>query len=315
VILAGNTVMHHLFCGHSVEPLAHHPFEAENGGLAAFGPREVGWNLPPSCTVCFLPCLGSFVGSDILAGIAATGMAERDDLGVFIDLGTNGEMVVGNRRQLLCASTAAGPAFEGGRISMGMRAATGAISAVTAREGHLDCHVIGGGTARGICGSGLVDAIAAGLDVGAIQATGRLTTKAPLQLSDAVSVTQPDVRELQLAKGAIAAGVRLLVKRWGATLADVQQVQLAGAFGNYINRSSASRIGLIEFDPDEVQPVGNTSLLGAKLALWKDDLEFGELRRRIQHVPLADEAAFQEVFVEQMAFPVSAGGPPAGRFS
>ena len=165
----------------------------------------------------FLPCLGSFVGSDILAGLLATKLHESERLAALIDLGTNGEIVVGNRERMLCASTAAGPAFEGARISMGMRAATGAISEVRVRDGGLECHVLGNVAPRGICGSGLVDAVAAGLELGWISPKGRLANGDSLALAGPVSLNQWDVRELQLAKGAIAAGLRILLEQWGAT--------------------------------------------------------------------------------------------------
>ena len=154
VVLVGNTVMHHLFCGISLEPLSHYPFEPVSPGLQVFEAAELGWSLPGNPAVRFLPCLGSFVGSDILAGLLATQLHESERLAALIDLGTNGEIVVGNRERLLCASTAAGPAFEGARISMGMRAATGAISEVHVRDGGLQCHVLGDVAPRGICGAG-----------------------------------------------------------------------------------------------------------------------------------------------------------------
>ena len=207
VVLVGNTVMHHLFCGISLEPLSHYPFEPVSPGLQVFEAAQLGWNLPGNPAVRFLPCLGSFVGSDILAGLLATKLHESERVAVLIDLGTNGEIVVGNRERMLCASTAAGPAFEGARISMGMRAATGAISEVRVRDGQLECHVLGNVAPRGICGSGLVDAVAAGLELGWISSKGRLANGESLALAGPVSLNQWDVRELQLAKGAIAAGL------------------------------------------------------------------------------------------------------------
>ncbi len=164
-LICGNTVMHHLFCGEDVEPLSHVPFETAAGGAREFAAAELGW--PSLCErVLFLPCLGGFVGSDILAGMAALGWLKREGLSAMIDLGTNGEIVVGNGARALCASTAAGPAFEAGRIRMGMRAASGAISQVTLDGNAFDCHVLGGVSARGICGSGLVDAVAAAFESG-----------------------------------------------------------------------------------------------------------------------------------------------------
>ena len=174
IVLTGNTVMHHLFSGLSVEPLSRHPFESPTDGLQRFEAGELGWPLPGNPSVFFLPCLGGFVGSDILAGIVATRLHESDTLAGLVDLGTNGEIVLGHRGGLLCASTAAGPAFEGARITHGMRAASGAIAGVTHRDGTLEVRVLGDGPPRGLCGSGLVDAVAVGLDLGRILPSGRL---------------------------------------------------------------------------------------------------------------------------------------------
>jgi uncharacterized 2Fe-2S/4Fe-4S cluster protein (DUF4445 family) len=303
ITLAGNTVMHHLFCGIDPEPLSHYPFEPQRDGLETFHPAELGWKVEGEPLIRFLPCLGGFVGSDLLAGILATRLHESDALVGLVDLGTNGEIVFGNRRRILCASTAAGPAFEGGRISMGMRAATGAITEVSLVEGRVRCHVLGQVAARGICGSGLVDAVAAGLDLGAIGATGRLANGAKtLPVCGAVALTQADIRELQLAKAAIAAGVRIVLRAAGAEPGDVRTVYLAGAFGNYVNRASARRIGLIDFPDEVLEPAGNTALLGAKLALFTPG-DFAAIRERTEHISLAADPAFQDTYVEEMVFP------------
>jgi uncharacterized 2Fe-2S/4Fe-4S cluster protein (DUF4445 family) len=299
--------MHHLFCGIDVSPLSHYPFEPEHAGLQVFRARDLDWKLPGDPAVRFLPCLGSFVGSDTLAGVLATRLGESDELVGLLDLGTNGEIVIGHRERLLCASTAAGPAFEGARISMGMRAATGAISAVTVHDDRFRCHVLGNITPRGICGSGLVDAVAAGLDLGLIQPSGRLSSgDGTLTLCPPVALSQSDIRELQLAKAAIAAGIRILLGRWNAEPRDLTRLYLAGAFGNYINRSSARRIGLLNFPLEKVKPAGNTALLGAKLALFnerEEDFTYASLRRRVEHISLNADPHFQDLFVEEMAFP------------
>jgi uncharacterized 2Fe-2S/4Fe-4S cluster protein (DUF4445 family) len=306
VMLVGNTIMHHLFCGSIVEPLSRHPFEFVNGGGQNFSAKTLGWNLPATCTVHFLPCLGSFVGSDLLAGILATKLHESRELVALMDLGTNGEIIVADGRRLLCASTAAGPAFEGARISMGMRAAIGAISEVSANNGAFECRVLGNVPPRGICGSGLVDAIAVGLDFGLIQPNGRLKNGDVIRLQDPVVLTQADVRQLQLAKGAIAAGLRILVQRVGATLADFKRIYLGGAFGNYVNHASARRIGLLDVPPEIVVPAGNTALRGAKLALFASEHgdEFcRDILARTEHVPLNEDPEFQEIFVQELGFP------------
>jgi uncharacterized 2Fe-2S/4Fe-4S cluster protein (DUF4445 family) len=303
VVVVGNTVMHHLFCGLDVEPLSHVPFQTGAGQGVTFPGGAFDW-LPESARLRFLPCIGGFVGSDILAGIVATGLHESGAPVCLIDLGTNGEIVVGNRERLLCASTAAGPAFEGGRISMGMRAATGAISQVRCGPNGLRCHVLGDVPPRGICGSGLVDAVAVGLELGVIAPNGRLAN-GPWTVQAPVALTQEDVRQLQLAKAAIAAGVRVLLGRLGWTPGDISRVHLAGAFGNYVSPGSACRIGLLPFGEEVVSPAGNTALLGAKLALFDDDVYAG-LGARIEHVSLAQEPAFQEAYVEELGFPASA---------
>jgi len=254
------------------------------------------------------------VGSDILAGLLATRIAESEELIGLIDLGTNGEIVLGNRHRVFCASTAAGPAFEGARISMGMRASTGAVSQVTVESGKLRCHVLGNVEATGICGSGLVDAVAAGLDLGLIRPSGRCVSNGSAwEICRGVSLTQKDVRELQLAKAAIASGLVMLRERWGG--AQPARLYLAGAFGNYVNRTSARRIGLIDYPPDQVQPAGNTALLGAKLALFSMDAEdgtYGRLRDRVEHVSLSADPRFQDIFVQQLSFPEKAESVPPG---
>ena len=313
VTVVGNTVMHHLLGGFDLEPLSRWPFETEADGAHEIPASELGWELRGDPQVRLLPCLGGFVGSDILAGVLATGMHQSDSLVALVDLGTNGEIALGNRERILCASTAAGPAFEGGGISMGMQATTGAITAVSVEQGSLHCRVQGDVAARGICGSGLVDAIAAGLELGIIEPSGRLSGDSnPYQLSPGVSLTQRDVRQLQLAKGAIAAGIRILLERWNAEPRDLSRVHLAGAFGNYVDPASARRVGLIDFPDETVEPAGNTALLGAKLALFADESDSGgydSVRDRIDHVPLAADPQFQEIFIDSMAFPA---GPATG---
>jgi uncharacterized 2Fe-2S/4Fe-4S cluster protein (DUF4445 family) len=223
-----------------------------------------------------------------------------------MDLGTNGEIVFGSRAGAVCASAAAGPAFEGGRIRWGMRAATGAIAEVLLRDGRIECRVLGHTEPRGICGSGLVDAAAVALEMGLLDERGRLLCNGEAwQLCPPVVLTQKDIRELQLAKAAIAAGVRIVLRRLGRRPEEVSRLYLAGAFGNYINRTSARRIGLLEFPEERIVPAGNTALLGAKIALFLIEQGtdvFEQVRRRVEHISLAADPDFQEIFVEQMLF-------------
>jgi uncharacterized 2Fe-2S/4Fe-4S cluster protein (DUF4445 family) len=305
VTLVGNTAMHHLFCGLDSRPLAFVPFESDQLGAQHLDPGWLSPALPNHAEVLFLPCIGGFVGSDVLAGLLATPVGSSRDVAILVDLGTNGEVVVGNQDELLCASTAAGPAFEGARIRMGMQASTGAIARVERDGAGIACRVIGGVKPRGLCGSGLVDAVAAGLDLGVIEPGGRIaggsgewTIAAPVVLS------QSDVRELQLAKAAIFASIRVLMERRGLSPGELPGVFLAGAFGNYVRRESALRIGLIPSRPDRIEPVGNAALRGARLALFPGSIERLEsIRGRTRHLPLAADPLFMESYVESMAFP------------
>jgi len=302
IVLVGNTVMHHLFCGLDVAPLSRVPFASPNLGEQRLRPSDLGWALPETTSIRFLPCLGGFVGSDILAGIAAVDLCRDGALRALIDLGTNGEIALGNRERVLVASTAAGTAFEAGCIHDGMRAAAGAIAHVAVGDGgRLDCEVIGGGSPLGVCGSGLVDAVACGLKLGRILPSGRIADGSRVfPLTGTIALRQADVRELQLAKAAIAAGLRILLKHWGASMADVETLSLAGAFGNYLEVDSARRIGLLECAPGIVTIAGNTALRGAKQILA------GKLpppQASIRHVTLAADPGFEDLFVSCMRFP------------
>jgi uncharacterized 2Fe-2S/4Fe-4S cluster protein (DUF4445 family) len=301
VVVVGNTVMHHIFSGIDCGPLAHVPFHSDHLGEQRFTAQQLGWNLAPAAVVRFLPCLGGFVGSDILAGILATGLHVGPSLRALVDLGTNGEIALGNSERILCASTAAGTAFEAGAIRMGMRAAAGAISHVHWLGDRMQCGVIGDIEPRGMCGSGLIDAVAAGLDMGAISPAGRMTNAArEITLQSPVKLFQPDVRELQLAKGAIAAGLRILLAHWGAELEDIECLYLAGAFGNYVRPESAFRIGLLEVTADRLVASGNTALRGAKLSIGVEQFPVLNI---IEHVPLAEDPLFEDRFIQCMAFP------------
>ncbi len=304
VVLVGNTVMHHFFCGLDVAPLSYYPFESPHLDLQHFSSHEIGWEIPGNPPVLFLPCPGGFVGSDILGGVLATGLHENGAYTCLIDLGTNGEIVVGNRERILCCSTAAGPAFEGAGISRGMRASTGAISEVAVDGGRLSCSVIGHVEPRGICGSGLVDAIAGMLELGMIGIDGLIMGEGEsVAVCPTVSLSQLDIRQLQLAKAAIAAGVRILLREMGITRDDVASVYLAGAFGNYVNSESARRIGLLSFRDDQIVAAGNTALRGAKMALFLNPQVTAELQKKMIHVGLSEDPEFQDIFVEEMGFP------------
>jgi len=295
VLLVGNTCMHHLCCALDVTPLSLVPFRSP-----VLGAQDVPATVFGAPAV-FLPCVGGFVGSDLLAGLVAVGMLDADEPSALLDLGTNGEIAVGDRHGIVCASTAAGPAFEAGRIGQGMRAGHGAIDRVDARDGRLDCHVIGGGAARGLCGSGVVDAVTGALELGWIGRSGRLAGgRTSIALDADVALSQADVRELQLAKGAVAAGFRLLLddRRLRA-----DRVFLAGAFGNYVRAESARRIGLLPAWVTEPVAAGNTALRGTRRLLLAPSRRQAILDRAaasVRHVELASDPRFEDAFVDAM---------------
>ncbi|MGC8885876.1 MAG: ASKHA domain-containing protein [Verrucomicrobiia bacterium] len=309
VVIAGNTVMHHLFSGISVESLAFYPFETNNLNLQVFTAEQLGWGTAKEYEgfrVYFLPPIGSFVGSDILCGILSTGIYKAEELSLFVDLGTNGEIVLGNRERMYCASTAAGPAFEGAKISMGMRATTGAIARMRLQGSEIGYYVIGNTSARGVCGSGLVDAAAIGLQLGWLNKNGKICGDSAIKLKDSVVITQGDIRELQLAKGAISAGIHLLLEKWGASAKDVKQAFLAGAFGNYIGIESAKNIGLLPSELRNVIPAGNTALHGVKIVVCnfsEEEMNFTEIRNKITHINLKELSEFEDVFINELSFP------------
>jgi uncharacterized 2Fe-2S/4Fe-4S cluster protein (DUF4445 family) len=299
--------MHHIFCGLDLAPLATFPFLTPHGESVIFSPKQLGWSLPDSVKICFKPNLGSFVGSDILAGILAARMHEKSSYSVLVDLGTNGEIAVGNREKILCSSTSAGPAFEGAVISCGMRASTGAIASLErSAKGELQAHVIGNVAARGICGSGMIDALATFVNANEIEPSGSISgEREALPLVENVALTQRDVRELQLAKSAIATGIALLMKRLNITAKEVESVYIAGGFGSYISTRNAVKIGLLEFDEGKVVKLGNSALIGAKMLLFDEENAAEKIKKITSHVSLETDAEFQNLFCEKLEFPLN----------
>jgi uncharacterized 2Fe-2S/4Fe-4S cluster protein (DUF4445 family) len=301
IILVGNTVMHHLFAGIDVRSLAFFPFKTSEGGKRLFRASELGWDLPRETAIIFMPTLGSFVGSDILAGILATGIDTSEDLIALIDLGTNGEIVVGNRDLMLTASTAAGPAFEGTNISQGMRATNGAISRVILSDSKVEFHVIGNEKPRGICGSGLIDAVSVFLHTGQINVTGQIVSgESSLAITETVNLTQKDIYEYILAKSAIASGIHILLSMLGKSNHDISKVFIAGGFGHFITISNAIFTGLLEFPENKIVKAGNTALIGTKMLLFRKDNHEKSVVERIRHVSLESDTDFQDVLVRKM---------------
>ncbi|MCX6560156.1 MAG: ASKHA domain-containing protein [Candidatus Aminicenantes bacterium] len=305
-VVAGNTAMAHLALGLPVDGLAVAPFQSLFSVLPAFPAGPVGSAANPEGRVYFAPAIKSFVGGDIAAGLAAVDIESGPDEVLFLDLGTNGEIVLKHGCRLTCTSTAAGPAFEGMSLSCGMIAGPGAVHAAAFRDGRLDLRVIGGRPAAGICGSGLIDILAVALDQGWIDASGAvLAPGRTIPVAPGIALSQKDVREVQLAAAAVKTGLHMLLAEAGLATGDLDGVCVAGAFGSTLDVRNASRLGLIpEVDPARIRFVGNTSLAGARILL----LSAGERARceslagRIRHVSLARGEDFQSQFVESLEF-------------
>lgn len=305
--LVGNTGMHHLFLNIPPDTLARAPYlPAMEEGLRLRA-RDYGLEMHPNAELIVLPVIAGYVGADTVACLLSGNWLERETRTLMVDIGTNGELVMGNRQRKVACSTAAGPAFEGARIQCGMRGVDGAVDRVWLEDGCIRWHVIGEGEAKGLCGSGLVDLIAVLLKTGAIDESGRLAEGEGFRLGDTqVVLTQRDVREVQLAKAAISAGIQLMAEKLDMALTDIEEVDIAGAFGNYLNADSACDIGLI---PDvlrtRIRKVGNAAGEGAKLALqysgcWQDARRLAE---ETEFLELASIPVFQDTFVDALDFP------------
>jgi len=308
VSMVGNPAMQQLFLGISPENLAQIPFAPV---LTQAKTVKAADHIPvlENARLLIVPDVSGFVGADTLACVLATGLHEAEELTLLVDIGTNGEMVLGNKHRMAACSTAAGPALEGANIQFGMRGQTGAIDHVRWENGQLRCSVIGGGEAVGICGSGLIDAVAAALDAGLINERGRIQNDDHrISLTDRIYLTQEDIRQVQLAKGAIAAGIELLAAHLGVTLQDIQRVYLAGAFGTFMNPSSACRIGLLpSVLEDKILAVGNAAGGGAKiLAGTGRAVDTAQaLVGQMKFVELAAAPQFQGSFARNMRFSAS----------
>ena len=305
VSVVGNPAMQQLFLGICPENLSEIPFAPALTEATTVSCKEI---LPicPEAQLLTVPDIAGFIGADTIGCLLATNLYEDSALTLLVDIGTNGEMVLGNKDRMIACATAAGPALEGANIRFGMRAAEGAIDHVWTENGKILCSVIGGGAAKGICGSGLVDAVAVGLQLGLINKRGRiLTDDHILPLTEAVSLTQEDIRQVQLAKGAICAGITLLAKQLGIEIEAIQKVKLAGAFGSFVNPENACRIGLLpEALLKKIEVIGNAALSGAKM-LARDPalLPFTqELTERTESLELASLSLFPKTFAKAMLF-------------
>ena len=296
LVVTGNTTMLYLLTGRDPTCLSRAPFEADCffGGDASLLDRTA--HLPP--------CLHAFVGADTTCAILASGLLNQANTALLCDIGTNGEMALWRRGQLYIASTAAGPAFEGAGISCGCGSIPGAIDRAFAEDGELRIHTIGGGKPVGLCGSGLVDVVAALLETEVIDETGAMDDD-EYELASGVTLTQQDVRALQLAKAAIAAGMDSLLHAAGCDRDEVSAMYLAGGFGSHLNLDSAAKIGLIPAELiGRVRVIGNAALDGAAMLLMDTTLRgtAEALRQQAQHVRLDGNPYFSQQYVEAMLF-------------
>lgn len=336
VALAGNATMTQLLLGIDPEPIGVAPFIMASADYPDVEAAELGISIHPRAKAVILPSLGAYVGGDIIAGALASGMDRDKRLRLFIDVGTNCEIILGNGEKILATAAPAGPAFEAASIRCGVRAASGAIETIKIDDGEFVIGTIEDTPAIGICGSGLVDACACLVEVGLLDHSGRFVSDeiaaviAPklagrlLQregervfvlswsgiegdLNDCVYLTQRDVRELQFAKAAIATGWALLLEEFGIEAGEIQQVLLAGSFGSYLSPASAIKIGLVpKLSVLRIVSAGNVAGEGAKMTLLSAQERHGAhaLLQEIEYVELSDRADFNDKFVERLAFPI-----------
>lgn len=315
IVLVGNTTMMHMLAGLTTRNISVSPFIPAVTSELTLPARELGFTLANAMATVG-PCVAGYVGADTVACVLDCGMDRSDELCLMVDIGTNGEIALGDKNGIICCSTAAGPALEGAHIKCGMGGVTGAISRVNLSDG-VDIGVIGGGEAQGICGSGLVDAIAGMLDRGYIDEMGGMDEdemgelagedagRPTLMLTDSVMITQRDVREVQLAKAAIAAGIQTLIAQRGCAIGDIGALYIAGGFGNYIDRERAARIGLLPRELlTRMKPVGNAAGAGAKRMLMsRAELDrASDIARSMEYLELSARADFQDLFVDGMCF-------------
>jgi uncharacterized 2Fe-2S/4Fe-4S cluster protein (DUF4445 family) len=292
VVAVGNSAMLHLLTGTDPSPLAAAPFILGR----YFGEWEGGRYYPP--------CISAYVGADMTAAILASDMCKEGKTALLLDVGTNGEMALLHEGKLLCCSTAAGPAFEGAGISCGSLAIPGAICAVTACEGALRCETIDGKPAVGLCGTGLIDAIAALLELGALEDSGFMEEDAPLGDSG-LTLTRADIRQVQLAKAAIRAGIDTLLIEAGVGYEEIDTVYLAGGFGSYLHPESCAAIGMIPRELiGKLRVLGNAAGQGASLMLLSaEELAAAEdIAKSATTLELSSSMVFMEKYVDSMMF-------------
>lgn len=300
-----NTAIHHLFLGIDTFSLITPPYKpAQKSEVTIYADRTT-LKLRKDCPITFLPNIGGFVGSDALAVIVASGIYKSKSAKLAIDIGTNGEVILGNKERILVASTAAGPAFEGRHISCGMPAVRGAIESVRIKRKTIELKVIGGGFPKGIAGSGLIDAVSQMQKAGAVDASGRIEGAEFILYKKGkskISITQQDIRKIQLAKAAIYAAIKLLMRRSNIAGRDIKQALITGAFGNTVNPESIVSIGLIpKIKRKNIRFLRKGALEGLRLYLSEPSLENGlaSILSKTRHIPLLGRG-FGEEFTSSL---------------
>ena len=335
-VFAGNTTMSHLFLGFNPEGLSKIPFVPVTNSAVNLRAQDAGIDINPQGNIYVLPNIAGFVGSDTVAVMLACNYIEPGPVQLAVDVGTNGELALRHNGALTVCSTAAGPALEGAALTCGMRAAKGAIEHVRITPDEMEIDVIGDSEPVGMCGSGIIDLLAELLETGIVDTLGRILSTEELRdtipgyllkhvttvddepafiinpestggtKSKDIVLTQKDIRQIQLAKGAISSGINLILKSSGLTADDLDEILLAGAFGNYIRKSSAQRIGLLPgIPPERIRFVGNAASTGAKMALLSDAVrEDADLvRQKAKHLELAALPEFMNEYADSMLFP------------
>ncbi len=319
-VVVGNTAMHHLFLGLPVSQLGLAPYVPAVADPLDVKARDLGLAFAPGAYVHLLPNIAGFVGADHVAMLLATELWREDKAVVGLDIGTNTEVALKAGDRLLTCSTASGPAFEGAHIRFGMRAATGAIERVRLTDSHVEYQTIGDAPPVGLCGSGILDAVAQLRLTGVLDRFGKmeahprtrrgekgrefvLVEAAESGVGEDITVSRADVSEIQLAKGAMRAGVRILLQEAGLTEADLEGVVVAGAFGTYIDVASAVAIGMLPRLPlDRFWQVGNAAGMGARLALLStaQRAKAVDIARRAEYVELTNSRNFADEFARAM---------------
>jgi uncharacterized 2Fe-2S/4Fe-4S cluster protein (DUF4445 family) len=329
VVVVGNTAMHHLFLGLNVKWLGFSPYAPVIGKGYYTRAKRLGININPMGSVYALPNVAGFVGADAIADVLASRIHEKEKLTLLMDVGTNTEVILGNKYGLWCCSTASGPAFEGAHIKFGMRAASGAIEKVKIKENFdVEYITIDNEEPRGICGSGIIDAIAEMLRTGVIDTSGRIVLQDHKRIREGengkefiiafkeetankeedIVITQDDIREIQKAKAAMYAGYMTLMRKAGFKKEELSEIIIAGAFGSYIDPFSARLIGMIpELPISKISFLGNTAGSGARLCLKSMDYrkESEEIVEKMKYVELAAEPIFEEEYINAMYMPNS----------